>query len=736
MPVRSPAARLLPALRRTAWAADRDSPADGCLVAEFARTRDPDAFAALVARHGGMVFGVCRRVIGDRHAAEDAFQATWLVLVRRADRVRPGEPVANWLYGVAYRTALRARAALFRRRAREQQVDAVPHPAAPTSPCVDLWPVLDAELARLPDKLRRPVVLCDLEGRPQRAAAAELGVPVTTLATRLATARRTLAARLTERGVTLPAAGLAAAVGVDSARAVPPALAAAAVQAAVGAVPAAVVRLSDEVSRMMLFAKLKPAAAGVVIALAAAGFGVQTVAATATADPPVPTLGPTLSDAEFLKRVCLDLRGTPATRVELGYFVADPDAAKRRKVVGWLTEPEAAKVSAFALKRLAADPTRRPPPKTLAEYVIEPPDILQIEAYRRTASQSEQSSGAHGERRPDGANKPDPKNLASLSPDPVYGQYTVRPDGTVSLGHWGAVKVAGRTVREATSAVREAVARKLGADPGEDRLVVLLDVTAPVSKKYYVVSDHTGDDSAWAYPALGSDTVTDALSNIPGLSLAGTVRVWVARRKPDGQGEQILPVDWVGITQHGQTTTNYQLLPGDRVYVRTSRPDGDSDAAFLTRAFRELPAWPTRIEREYFLADTDPKKRDKLLDLMLQDPAVAKAVGPGWKARTLTDQGQPLGITYKYTTHPLAGLVEQLVAARRPADQILDTLTAAALGRLPTDAERAVILAQVAKRSDTAAAWREAVDALCQTPEARTHAERLKDRTGPTGEKK
>ncbi|MFO0852603.1 MAG: polysaccharide biosynthesis/export family protein, partial [Gemmataceae bacterium] len=512
-------------------------------------------------------------------------------------------------------------------------------------------------------------------------------------------------------GVTLSAAGLAAVLGADSARAVPPKLAAAAVQATAGAVPAAVVRLSDEVSRMMLFAKLKPAAAGVVVALAVAGFGVQTVAATATADPPAPALGPTLSDAEFLKRVCLDLRGTPATRVELGYFVADPDAAKRRKVVGWLTEPEAAKASAADLKRLAADPTRRPPLKPLAEYVIEPPDILTV------------SVSADG---------PDGRSL-------LKGEYIVRPDGTVGLGRYGAVKVAGLTKAEAINAITKQVAATVTPDVPVKSLSYVIGVSAFNSKKYYVISDHTGDDAAYAFPVTGSETVLDALSNIPGLPVKNGNQVWVARRGPQSeQPEQILPVDWIGISRDGITATNYQLFPGDRVYVRTSRPDGGSDAAFLTRAFREVGTLPTRIEREYFLADADPKKREKLLDLMLKDPAVAKAVGPGWKAWMLSDEKleYPGTYTFQRGPHPLARLVDQLVAARRPADQILDTLTAAALGRLPTDAERAVILAQVAQRPDPATAWREVADALCRTPEARTHAERLKAGADVAGEKK
>ncbi|HVK15674.1 MAG TPA: sigma-70 family RNA polymerase sigma factor, partial [Fimbriiglobus sp.] len=178
MPTRPPTARLIPTLRRAVLASPDAGPTDGQLLAEFVQAADADAFAALVSRHGPMVLGVCRRLAGNPHDADDAFQAVFVVLARRAGSVRPREQVGNWLYGVAYRTALKARAVRARRRVRESQVDPMPHPQVPP-PDVwsDLRPVIDAELARLPDRLRLPVVLCDLEGRAQREVARQLGLP-------------------------------------------------------------------------------------------------------------------------------------------------------------------------------------------------------------------------------------------------------------------------------------------------------------------------------------------------------------------------------------------------------------------------------------------------------------------------------------------------------------------------------------------------------------------------------
>jgi RNA polymerase sigma-70 factor (ECF subfamily) len=115
-----------------------------------------------------MVLGVCRRLPPNLQDAEDAFQAAFLVLVRKAASIRPRDLLGNWLYGVAYRAALEARCVLARRRTREKQVSALPEPTAPqTEIPSDLRPLLDQELSRLPDKYRVPVILCDLEGRLQ-----------------------------------------------------------------------------------------------------------------------------------------------------------------------------------------------------------------------------------------------------------------------------------------------------------------------------------------------------------------------------------------------------------------------------------------------------------------------------------------------------------------------------------------------------------------------------------------
>ncbi len=156
------------------------------------------------------MWGVCRRVLPNHHDAEDAFQATFLVLVRKAASIASRELLANWLYGVAYQTARKARAAAARRRERERQVTEMPEPAvAGPDPWGDPQPLLDEALSRLPDRFRGVLVLCDLQGKTRKEAARQLGVPEGTVAGWLARARAMLARRLVQRGVALSGGALA-----------------------------------------------------------------------------------------------------------------------------------------------------------------------------------------------------------------------------------------------------------------------------------------------------------------------------------------------------------------------------------------------------------------------------------------------------------------------------------------------------------------------------------------------
>jgi RNA polymerase sigma factor (sigma-70 family) len=258
---------------------------DRQLLERYAGRRDEAAFAALVRRHGPLVLGVCRRLLRDGHAAEDAFQATFLVLARRARSVARPEALGPWLHGVAARVALKARAQAARRRAGERQAAARPAPAAaPEEPgWQDLRPVLDEAVAGLPEKLRVPFVLHYLQGQTVTAIAGQLGCPRGTVATHLARARQRLRARLVRRGVTLSAAALGAvlerglAAGAGPAGLPGPLVKAAAGLAAgkapAGSVPAGIAALAQGGLKTMSLRKLPAAAVALLLGLGAVGGG-------------------------------------------------------------------------------------------------------------------------------------------------------------------------------------------------------------------------------------------------------------------------------------------------------------------------------------------------------------------------------------------------------------------------------------------------------------------------------
>src|SRR5438094_3671828 len=184
-------------IRRAMLLRDGAGRTDGQLLQDYISRCDETALAALVHRHGPMVWGVCRRVLTNYHDAEDAFQATFLVLVRRAASIASPELLANWLYGVAHQTALKARATVAKRKVRERQVTEMPEPVVVEQDhWNDLQPLLDQELSRLPDIYRVIIVLCDLEGKTRKEAARHLGLPEGTVGSRLARARVFLAKRL------------------------------------------------------------------------------------------------------------------------------------------------------------------------------------------------------------------------------------------------------------------------------------------------------------------------------------------------------------------------------------------------------------------------------------------------------------------------------------------------------------------------------------------------------------
>jgi RND family efflux transporter MFP subunit len=282
-----PAAKWNQVVRLLGFLRQRNGPgageADGQLLDRFVQKRDESAFELLLWRHGAMVLNVCRRLVRNDEDAEDAFQATFLALVKKARSIRRGEALAGWLYRVAYRAALEA-------RTRSARVARHEKPAQPHTECAgyiepgwnDLSPVLDEEIGRLPERFRLPLILCYLEGKTNEEAARQLGCPTGTVFSRLSKGRALLRTRLVRRGLALSAAGLATLLTQNAAAAGPvPALLAATLKAGMSAaagraaaVSSHVASLTEGVLKAMFIKKIKFAVGlFVVLAFLVAGGG-------------------------------------------------------------------------------------------------------------------------------------------------------------------------------------------------------------------------------------------------------------------------------------------------------------------------------------------------------------------------------------------------------------------------------------------------------------------------------
>ena len=206
-------------LRRTLLRREKAGLADAALLDRFVSERDATAFEALLRDHGPMVLGVCRRVLRNEADAEDAFQATFLVLLCKAASIQPRSMVGNWLYGVAHSTALKARAMSIKRTAKESEAAKRARPERSSEDWQLLHDLVDQELQGLPAKYRSAIVLCELEGKTIKETARQIGCPVGTVGTRLARGRSMLAKRLARRGLALSGAGSLATLLSQNARA-------------------------------------------------------------------------------------------------------------------------------------------------------------------------------------------------------------------------------------------------------------------------------------------------------------------------------------------------------------------------------------------------------------------------------------------------------------------------------------------------------------------------------------
>jgi RNA polymerase sigma factor (sigma-70 family) len=374
-------------LRKLAAVQNHRELTDPELLVRFVNAHDEAAFTVLIERHGPMVLGVCGRLLPNLHDAEDACQATFLVLARKAASIRKQRSLSSWLHGVACRAAANLRRDHARRKSRERECLAptTKDPAAEVS-WREVQAILDEELQRLPERYRAPVILCYLECRTRDEAAKQLGLSLTTLHGRLERARDLLRACLNKRGLTLAATMCAAALGDGVAQgALTPTFVVSSTRAAMllaagqslteGIVAPHALALTREVLKSMFLAKLKLAtvavlSTGLFAALIGGSFSslgiAQDARPRAVAEkkngPPVTAE----SDAEFIRRVSRDLRATEPTPTEVHFFVTSKDAGRRQRLIDLFIQERHAKQ--------AAD-----------KAILESQKVIEAEAQRREA---------------------------------------------------------------------------------------------------------------------------------------------------------------------------------------------------------------------------------------------------------------------------------------------------------------------------------------------------------------
>ena len=362
--------RVLHHLRQVAAAQTNRGLSDRELLDRFVGSNDESAFTVLIERHGPMALGVCLRALPNIHDAEDACQATFLVLARKAALVRKKSSLGSWLHGVACRVAANLKRDHARRKSREQRVDApVPRDPAGEVTWREVQAILDQELQQLPERYRTPLILCYLECMTRDQAAQQIGVSAGSLHGRLERARDMLRERLTRRGLTLSAAMSAAVLCESVAQAaLAPTFVVTSTRAALllaagqpltdNVVAAHVLVLTQEVLKTMFMAKLKLGTAAVLcIGLAAAliggsftslGFAQDGKVRWSAQNAGVPR-EKAETDAQFIRRISKDLRGTEPTPTEIHFFVASKDAARRQKLIDLFIQERQAKEKEHAI---------------------------------------------------------------------------------------------------------------------------------------------------------------------------------------------------------------------------------------------------------------------------------------------------------------------------------------------------------------------------------------------------
>lgn len=625
-------------VNRRPTASVENAPSDGELIARYVRNSDAAAFELIVWRHGGLVLGTCRRILRDHHASEDAFQATFLILAKKAGSVRPQAPLAGWLHAVARRVCLRLKKRV------AVATEPAPDRAAPESPdpldSAEWRAILDGEIARLPEKLRRAVVLCYLQGRTAEETGALLRIPRGTVLSRLDSARKKLRARLALRGVAPASATGLLLTGWGTPLSARPELVESTVVvvfdflAGGTAITSAPAILANGVAMNGLRMKLAAGAAVIALGFSVLGLGLAGNEPQAEAKAEVKRIPP-----QNLPLVQMP-KETPTKVDQSALFTVTGGDALVNRVV--LREAE------FAAKELAQRWIGKPFPALKEPYKI----VVKIDSTLNgsttfTFSGESPSKLLTSETRLSGSLE---KILREELPHEIthcllaahFGRPLTRwADEGIALLSEPANQQAqhdkkcrellnsGKAIHlkkllvmndypteiEILYAQGHSVARFL-YEKDSKKLLPLIEASFAdgwdkALKATYGFNDVDALETAWlawmrlpstvltvatpAQPTLGEyfyvitsikiegklpmggeiiqrvahtgkETVLDAMELIEGLPAEQKLDVWIARRT-SGSEPQILPIDWKEIVDRGNSRTNYQLLPGDRVYV-------------------------------------------------------------------------------------------------------------------------------------------------------------------------
>jgi len=583
---------------------------DRQLLERFIRGGDASAegaFEVLVLRHGPMVLQVCRNALGDATDAQDAFQATFLVLVRRCGSIRRLDSVGGWLYGVACRVAARARVDAARRRAAERRgalrvVEAVEPNDRGEPEQAEFSPALQEEVRRLPEKYRSVVVLCYWQGLTQEQAAAQLGCPLGTVRSRLARARDLLRSRLVRRGLAPLAGVVAAELGSSSASASLAAL-------RLSPLPAALAHSTVKAAAQV--------AAGEAVARVSSGL--------------VASLVQHVLWSLTMLKICRLL--VACTFIGLGVLGASL----------WAQQPRQKRPRPHPAAQAERGPQEKPKDSGKRKFgpahVVEPPDLLIVEV------------------------------LDALPGRPISGERLVRPDGTISLGFYGDVEVAGLTVPEVKEKVIQHLQKYLtrialgivetDSESGNEKVdpttgkpvmldprdsdMVFVDVTAYNSRNYYVEGDVM---VAGKFAYTGNETVLDAIHCAAGLlPSADRSKVKLIRSYPRGSPVQVLPIDYEEVTMGTDASTNYQILPNDRLVIPRDPKYTPSGTAASSSQPRDRQAVPDSRYFPGYATETADQQRSSLRAverrLSVVEKKLDKIIERMKRAETKTDDKAP-----------------------------------------------------------------------------------------------